>query len=508
MTALAEIVVEDRLLLGGSVLLLGVVAAIVSRRLSVPILIGFLVLGMLLGSDGIGGIAFDDAEVARAIGVLGLIAILFEGGLTTEWRDLRRVLVPSSLLATVGVAITAAVVAAVAYAVFALSPAESLLMGAVVGSTDAAAVFATLRFTPLRRRLASILGAESGLNDPMAVALTLGLIAWITEPHETVADVLLLLVRQLGVGLVIGLGIGSLAVRLLPRFPLDLGPMAPVATLSLAAVTYGIADTAGASGFMAVYVLAVAIGSSRSPLKRSIVGFHEGLAFLAQVVLFVVLGLLVFPHELPSVALPALAVAAVLLFVARPLAVAVCTLFQGFDLRERVFLGWAGLRGAVPIVLATFAMSEGIRSSTTIFNAVFFVVIVSTLAQGLTLGPLARRLRLATEPRPYYELPIEVGAVQALGADILEHVVEPGDAAVGALVRDAGLPRSALLVLLVRGTDAVPPRGSTRIEAGDRLYVLARADVRPLVEDVLEAWETGPMPKPLRVVADAADEPA
>ncbi len=381
----------------GAILLLGVLAAIVSRRLSVPILIAFLLVGMLLGSDGPGGIYFDDAELARTIGVLGLIAILFEGGLTTDPRELRPVAVPAALLSTVGVAITALVVAIGAYAFFDFSPAEALLMGAVVGPTDAAAVFATLRFASLRQRLARLLEAESGLNDPTAVALTLGLIAWITEPHETVADVVLLLVRQLGLGLVIGVAIAFAAVRLFPRFPRDVAAFAPVATVALAAFSYGAADALGASGFLAVYIVGLGLGSVRWSLKRTVTTFHEGLAFLAQVALFVVLGLLVFPRQLPGVAVSALALTFVLLFLARPIAVFACTALGSFGLRERVFLSWAGLRGAVPIVLATFAMSENVGSSTTIFNAVFFVVIVSTLLQELTLDPLARRLGLASE---------------------------------------------------------------------------------------------------------------
>ena len=502
----AETPLEERLLLAGAILLVAVAAAVVARRLSVPILLGFLGLGMLLGSDGPGGIYFDDAELARTIGVLGLIAILFEGGLTADWHDVRRVLVPAGLLSTIGVAVTAAIVGAAAYVAFDLSQAEALLMGAVVGSTDAAAVFATLRFTTLRRRLVATLETESGGNDPAAVALTLGLIAWITASAPSVVDFAVLVVRQLGLGLAIGLVLGYLAAKALPRFPLDLAPFAPVASLGIAALVYGLADAAGASGFLAVYVVALAIGNARTPLRRPIVAFHEGLAFLAQIVLFVVLGLLVFPHELPGVALSALALTAVLLLVARPAAVLACTPFQGFDKRERLFLGWAGLRGAVPIVLATFAMSEHLRASDTIFNAVFFVVIVSTLVQGSTLEPLARRLRLAREARPFYEPPIEVGSVRALGSDILEHVVGDGDAIVGSYVREVGLPRNALIVLIVRDGVGVPPRGSSRVAAGDRLYVVASAQARPEVEVVLDAWESGPMPTPA-VALGSSTEP-
>jgi cell volume regulation protein A len=485
---------EDRLFLVGAVLLLSVGAAVVARRLNVPVLLLFLGLGMLLGSEGPGGIYFDNADLTRTIGVIGLIAILFEGGLTSEWRDVRRVLVPSLLLSTVGVFVSALVVGVAARVLFDLSWPASFLLGAVVGSTDAAAVFATLRFTNLRRRIASLLGAESGFNDPMAVALTLGLISWLTEPRYGVGDVALLLLRQLGLGAVIGLALGSLAARLLPRLPGELAPFAPVASVACAALAYGVAQEAGASGFLAVYIVALFIGNTQMPLRRAIVTFHEGLAFLAQVALFIVLGLLVFPSRLGGVALSAIALTVVLIFVARPVAVLVSTLLQGFGRRERIFLSWAGLRGAVPIVLATFALSEDLPQSETIFNAVFFVVLASTVLQGLTLEPIARRLQLATEPRPFYSPPLEIGSVEELGADVLEHVVGGADAVVGTKIRLMGLPPGAIVMLIVRDGLGVAPRGNTVIEAGDRLSLLVTDDCRDQLAALIERWEEGPMP--------------
>ena len=480
---------EDRLLLTGAVLLLGVLAAILARRLRLPVLIGFLGLGMLLGSEGVGGIEFDDPDLARSIGVVALVLILFEGGLTSDWRDVRPVIVPASILATLGVAITAALTGAAAYALFDLSPSEALLLGAVVGSTDAAAVFATLRFTTLRRRLGGLLEAESGLNDPMAVALTLGMIEWVQDPAYGVPEIAVLLLRQLGVGLVFGLVLGWAAVRAIRLLPPDIGPFAPVGSVALAALAYALADLVGASGFLAVYVVAMFVGNARTSLLRTIVPFHEGVAFTAQVVLFVVLGLLVFPSELLPVAAAAVALAAALALVARPAAVLACTALQRFSAQERTLLGWAGLRGAVPIVLATFVQSAGLAASDTIFNVVFFVVVVSALAQGPTLEPLARRLGLATESRPFYRPPVEVGAIRELGGEIVEHVVARGDGAAGSLVRELGLPREALIVLVVRDGRAVPPRGSTRIEPGDRLYLLATRGTSEEVAAVVRRWE-------------------
>ena len=402
MEVLFSIALEHRLLPAGAILALAVIAAVASRKLGLPLLITFLGLGMVLGSDGIGGIYFDNASLARTIGILALIAILFEGGLTSDWREIRPVAFSVFLLSTLGVLVTAGITAVAAYYLFDLTRVGALLLGAVVGSTDAAAVFSTLRNTSLPHRVSGLLHAESGCNDPMAVALTIGLISWLTKPAYDVGDIAILLVRQLGLGLVIGVVLGWIASRLFPLLPADLAAFAPVASVAAAAVAYGAADSIDASGFLAVYVIALWLGNTQMPLRGAITTFHEGLAFIAQVVLFIVLGLLVFPSRLGAVALASLALAAVLVFVARPVAVLLSTP-QGLRRSERIFVAWAGLRGAVPIVLATFALSAGVAESETIFNAVFFVVIVSALVQGFTLEPVANRLgvsRVAGTPRP------------------------------------------------------------------------------------------------------------
>ena len=264
--------------------------------------------------------------------------------------------------------------------------------------------------------------------------------------------------------------------------------------LACAAVTFGAAHSIEASGFLAVYLLGLIMAKRPSMFTGPVVAFHEGAAFLAQIVLFVVLGLLVFPARLGPVIVPGLVLAAALALVARPLAVLASTAFQGFDVREKVLLGWAGLRGAVPIVLATFALSEGIEDSQVVFDAVFFVVLVSVLVQGMTLAPLAQRLGLAREPKPFYRPPIESDVVRSLGGEILDFTVKADDAVNGSQVRDLGLPRRALVAMIVRGEDAIPPRGRTRLAAGDRLYVLVRAESEGAVIDVFNRWRSGPMP--------------
>jgi cell volume regulation protein A len=474
------------LLLVGAILAASILVALGAARIGVPALVAFLALGMLLGSDGVGGIYFDDAELARTVGIVALAAILFEGGLSTSWRRLRRVAVPGVLLATFGVVVTALLAGVAAYYLFDLSWLESVLLGAVVAPTDAAAVFATLRFTHIRRRLARTLEAETGVNDPVAIALTIGLIEWIEEPSFDFPDLVLLVVRQLGLGLVVGVGLGAAALWLFARLPHSLGAFAPVTSVAAAALSFGAADVIGGSGFLAVYLVGLAVGSTPSRYRRQLVGFHEGLAFIAQVTMFVVFGLLVFPSDLPAVALAGLALAALLMVVIRPVAVWISTAFSSFTTRERALLGWAGLRGAVPIVLATFVLSSEVGESETIFNAVFFVVVVSALAQGTTLEWFAERLGLV-DPRPTVVTPpIEVDALGSL--ELVEFHVAGDHAIAGAFVRELGLPRSALIAVVARGAHTIPPRGSTVIEPGDRLFVLAPRTARPELEDVFARW--------------------
>jgi potassium/hydrogen antiporter len=479
---------EGLLLLAvGGILAASIVIALGAARTGLPVLVLFLGLGMVLGSDGPGGIEFDNAELARRVGTVGLGLILYEGGLQTSWRRLREVAVPAALLSTIGVVVSTLIAGAAAYFLFSLSWLEAILIGAVVASTDAAAVFATLRFTHIRRRLARTLEAESGGNDPMAIALTLGLIAWIEHPGSYgIDDLFLLVIRQIGLGLIVGVALGLVATWVFARIPGSIGAFAPVASVAAAALAFGAADSIGGSGFLAVYLVGLAVGSTPSRYRRQLVAFHEGLAFVSQVTLFVVLGLLVFPHELPHVALRGLALALTLMLVARPAAVWASTAFSRFTNRERLLLGWAGLRGAVPIVLATFALSSKVPHKETIFNAVFFVVVVSTIVQGTTLERVARSLGLVSPAPPVPEAPLEVGPMSQL--DLVEFAVADDHAVNGSAVRQLGLPRNALIAVVHRDDEALPPRGSTILQAGDRLFVLVPRKNRADLEDVFSRW--------------------
>src|SRR4051795_8210761 len=474
------------LLLVGAVLAASIAVGLGASRAGVPVLVAFLALGMLLGSDGIGRIEFDDAELARKVGVVCLVAILYEGGLSTSWRRLRNVAVPAALLSTVGVVITAILTGGAAHTFFDLDWPQSVLLGGVVASTDAAAVFATLRHTQVRRRLARTLECETGLNDPIAIALTLGLIHWIDDPTFRLDDVLFLMVKQLGIGLVVGVTLGFVATRVFSRLSRSVGSFAPVASIAAAALSFGVADVLGGSGFLAVYLVGLAVGSTPSRYRGQLVSFHEDLAFLAQVAMFVVLGLLVFPRHLTSVMISGFVIALLLAFVIRPVAVMASTAFSDFTYRERAFLGWAGLRGAVPIVLGTFVLSEHVAKGETIFNAVFFVVLVSALLQGTTLERVADALGLLEPRSATVQQPLQVDEGSPL--HLIEFDVVSGYAIDGSHVRELGLPRSALVALVERGRQTIPPRGSTVVRAGDRLHVLIPRGDRAALEDVFARW--------------------
>jgi cell volume regulation protein A len=483
----------ELLLVVGALLAAGLAASLLAARVRVPALALFLGLGMLVGSEGTGWIAFDDYELARTVGIVALALILFEGGLGAGFDEIKPVLAPSIGLAIVGTLVTALVCGAAAAWLFDFSLLEGLLVGAIVSATDGAAIFSLLRTSTLRRRLARTLEGESGFNDPIAVLLVIGFIDWIQHDDYGVLDMAVLFVRQIAIGGAVGLVAGWLAVRAFQRLRLATPGLFPVASTALAGIAFGAADVLHGSGFLAVYIAALSLGSASIPAKRSVVIFHQGLAWVAQIVMFFTLGLLVFPSQLGDVAIEGTLLALVMMFLARPAGAVLGTLGAHFSARERVVLGWAGLRGAVPVVLATFPVIEGVPGSVEFFNIVFFAVLLSTVIQGSTFEPLARALALTTS-EPALPAPLaESGTVRRLGAEVVEYPIGPGDAVEGKRVRDLGLPRDALVNVIVRKDQAIPPRGSTRLESGDRLHVLIRSDVAREMDHVLDRWKTGPI---------------
>ena len=458
-----------------------------------PGLLLFLALGMLVGSEGIGGVEYDDVELTQTLGTIALVLILFEGGLSAGWKEIRPVIGTAISLAFVGTIVTALLAGLAATWLLDLSLLEGLILGSAIAATDSAAIFAVLRGSTLRRRIARALEGESGLNDPVAVLLVVGFIDWIQMPDFGAVDMALDLVAKLALGAVLGVAIGFAARWGFRRAALPTPGLYPVATIAAAAVAYGLPEVVGGSGFLGVYIAGLILGTGRTPARETTVAFHQGVSWVAQIALFFLLGLLVFPSQLGDVAVEGLAISAVLIFVARPFAALMASLGSAFDFRERLMLGWAGLRGAIPIWLATFPVVAGVSDAALLFNIVFFVVVTSTLVQGATFEPLARSLGLTTTepalPRPL----VESRLVRQLGGESLQYRVRDDDAIVGRMVKEMGLPREALVNVIVREGEAIPPRGSTEIQAADELHLLVRREVHDEVERLTERWRHGPL---------------
>lgn len=485
-------------LVAGALLTAGLAASLLAGRLRLPSLVLFLGVGMAVGSDGLGWIDFSDYRLARDVGIVALALILFEGGLDAGFGEIRPVLKPVISLALLGTLITAAICGLAATWLFGFTLLEGLLLGAIVSSTDGAAIFAMLRGSALKRKLARTLEGEAGMNDPVAVLLVVGFIDWIQQPGYGLADMLWLFVREVAIGGAFGLAIGFAAVRAFQRVQLATPGLYPVASIATAAIAFGAADTLHGSGFLSVYLAGLVLGSAPIPARHTITTFHQGMAWIAQLGMFLVLGLLVSPSQLPGVAAKGTVLALVLMLVARPVA-AFAASFGPFGTADRALLGWAGLRGAVPVVLATFPVLAGVPHSREFFDVVFFAVLLSTVVQGATFEPVARWLGATTTSAPLATSALtETGTIRQLGADAIEVAAAPGDALVGHRIRDLGLPRAAIVNVIVRDGQAIPPRGSTRIEAGDRLHVLIRREEMGAMRELLERWRDGPVGPPPR----------
>lgn len=476
-----------QIILAAAVLLLtSVVASRLSGRIGVPALLLFLAIGMLAGSDGPGGIPFDNPLLAQGLGVVALAFILFSGGLDTRWADVRPVLGPSLALSTVGVLLTAGATGWVASVLLGVSVLEGLLLGAIVSSTDAAAVFAVLRGRSVRlpSRLRSLLELESGSNDPMAVFLTIGLIGLIRSADATPLGLALAFVRQMAIGGMAGYLLGRGGAAAVNRARLEYGGLYPVGTLGLVLLIYGLADLLGGNGFLAVYVAGIAMRREDFIHKRSLIRFHDGVAWLMQIVMFLTLGLQVYPSRLGGVAAAGTLIALFLMLIARPLAAFPILALARFGVREQALVAWVGLRGAAPIILATFPLVAGLPVAERFFHLVFFIVLISTVVQGPSIPWVARRLGLSSPETAPSGDPLDLVAMG--GRELLYLRVPEGGRVVGSRVLDLGLPAGTLLVLVERAGGALVPSGATVIEPGDRLVVLtsraAAAELRTRLE--------------------------
>lgn len=388
------------MLVSAVLLLLSIVAWLVSSRLGIPALLFFLAIGMLAGSDGPGGIYFDNVFVAQSIGVVALAFILFAGGLDTDWKVVRPALGGALSLSTIGVLLTAIVVALFAMLLLHISFLQGMLLGAIISATDAAAVFSVLgaRKLHLKGILIPLLELESGSNDPMAVFLTIGLIQLLTQPQQSFLNVIVLFIQQMGIGAISGLVLGWASLQLIKRLHLEVVSLYPVLTIALVLFTYGLTATLGGSGFLAVYLMGLIVGNSSIQRVNRIARFHDAIAWLMQIAMFLILGLLVFPSHLPAVAVNGLLITGVAIFIARPVSVLISLLPVKISLREKLFISWVGLRGAVPIVLATFPLLANVPQAMALFDLTFFVVLVSVLLQGTTVPLVAKWLGVATSP--------------------------------------------------------------------------------------------------------------
>jgi cell volume regulation protein A len=464
----------DYILLGAALLILAsVFTSKLAGRLGVPALLLFLVVGMVVGSDGLGRLHFDDPWLAQLMGIGALSIILFAGGLSTEWQAVRPTFWISVVLATLGVLITAVAVGLFVAVVLKAPLLEAMLLGSVISSTDAAAVFAVLRSrrAALKGHLGPLLEMESGANDPMAVFLTIGCIQLITRSGASVFDMVPLFLTQMVFGVAIGYVAGILVVALLNRINLEYDGLYPVLLLAIVMLIYAATALVKGSGFLAVYVAGIRIGNSSVIHRRSLTRFFDSMAWLMQILMFLTLGLLVYPSRLLEVAGLGLAVSAFLMFVARPVAVFLITAFTRMTVQQKTIVSWVGLRGAVPIVLATMPLVAGLEQADTIFHVVFFVVLTSALLQGTSIPNVAGWVGL----RAYYVAkqlsPLELHADNT-SSDLIEVAIPSNAAVSGKPIVNLGLPRETLIVLITRGDEFIVPTGNTALEAGDVLMVL------------------------------------
>lgn len=453
------------------------------ERFGVPVVFLFLVLGILAGSEGVGGIPFDDYQLAFRLGTFALILILLDGGLNTSPRSARRVALPALILATLGVALVAAFIALFARWL-GLPWSEAVLLGAVVSSTDAAAVFALLRGSGLRlqSRVGSTIELESGVNDPMAVILTVAATQYFLGRAPNAAKLALDVPIQLAVGLAAGLAAGYAARWLLAHVRLSTAGLYPVLTLGLGLVTFGAATLAQGSGFLAVFVAAVVLGNGPLPFRSGLGRIHDALGWLAQVAMFLMLGLLVFPSQLWPVAREGFLTALFLSFVARPAAVWLCLAPLRLPAREVAYIGWVGLRGAVPIILATYPVLSGVPGAMNVFNIVFFVVVMSALLPGATIRWVTRRLGLEAADTPVPPAVLEVNSTRALHGELISFYITEPLAVCGAALSEIPFPPDAGAALVIRGEELIAARGPTVLQPGDHVYVFCRPADRAFIE--------------------------
>jgi potassium/hydrogen antiporter len=495
--------IDTLILVAGVLLVLGIASSKLSTRLGMPVLVLFLMVGVLAGSEGIGGLEFENYQLAHGIGTLAVAMILFDGGLGTSLAAIRVAWKPSILLATVGVLVTAVITGLAASWILGISLLEGMLLGSIVGSTDASAVFSVLRWggVGLPKRIAAVLEVESASNDPMAIFLTIGCIEILLGNVAMGPELAGLFASQMFIGAVVGVVVGYATVEVVNRVELGAAGLYPVLVSAFCLLTFGVAVQLGGSGFLAVYLAGVVMGNRRLMFDRSIRRFHDAIAWLAQIIMFVALGLLCFPSRLWDVSGKALLVSVVLMFVARPIAVFLSAGAFRFSWRELTFLSWVGLKGAVPITLATFPLmlgtAEAPLQAPLLFDVVFFIVVVSAVIQGTSLTPVARWLGLERPRDPEPPVRLEISSLRQVDGEVVDYAIGSDSRAAGRMVKDLALPGGVVIALVARGEQIIPPQGLTRIEAGDHVILVLRPGTQPLVNQVFgrDTDERGIVPK-------------
>lgn len=470
--------IETILLWVAILMFVSVVSSKLSDRFAIPVLLLFLAVGMLAGSEGIGKIYFDNAPLAKSIGVVALIFIIFFGGLSTNWAETRSVVWPGVLLSTAGVLLTAGITGFFAVHILKFSFFEGMLLGSIVSSTDAAAVFSILRSKKisLKSPLKPLLEFESGSNDPMAVFLTVSMISIMTAKQLNILALIPLFLLDMGMGAVIGFFMAKLIVIFIRRLKLDYEGLYPVIMISLVLLTYVTAVFLKGNGILAVYLAGLMMGRSDFPNKKMITRFHDGLAWLLQIAMFVTLGLLVFPSHIIPLMGAGLLLTFLLMVVARPLSIFLCLLPFGMSIRKKAMIAWVGLRGSVPIILATFPFMAGITQADTIFNVVFFVVIASVFIQGTSIPLFSKWLKVDAPWTQKVNYPIEFEKTEAIDAELTDVIIPYESETVGKKIGELGVPEKCLIVLVSREGRFHVPSGSMVLEGGDVLLVLANKE--------------------------------
>ena len=469
---------ENILLIGSVLLFISIISSKTSLKFGVPILIFFLVIGMMAGSDGPGGIYFNDPETARFLGTVALTFILFSGGLDTKWESIRPIIRNGLALSTVGVLITALSVGLFSTYVFGFSFREGMLLGAIVSSTDAAAVFSILRSrnVGLKGNTRPLLELESGSNDPMAYFLTISFIDLVQDPELSMLTLIPRFFIGMGLGVVLGYISGKGTHRLLNRIKLDFEGLYPVLVLAIVLFTYSFTEWVQGNGFLAIYVAGLVLANSKFIHKKSLIRFYDGQAWLMQIVMFLTLGLLVFPSQILPIMDEGILISAFLIFIGRPFAVMISLAFaKDMNFRKKLFISWVGLRGAVPIIFATYPLLAGLDDDHTLFNLVFFISVSSVLIQGTTLPYMARWLRIGVAEKLRRRFPLDVEMKEDFHGELLEVDLPEHSSAVGKPIVDLQIPKTAMIVLIHRHGKKLTPHGDTILLPNDHLLIMAES---------------------------------